>query len=396
MADKTYRHLLWAGVAALIVFAPAARGAVRIWAMAPILIVEFFLVFLWAVRGNGPRALIATPIDLPVALFVFLAAVSCLRSAYAHDSLYAFAGLLGYTGIYYLIVNEFDRGMRKALVLVAVSTGAALSAYGLLQYIGLLPHPWWYPQEFLSSTYVNHNHFAGFLELTIPAAIGVAVYKRKIWIATVAAVMMAAFLMTQSRGGWMCLGAGLCVMFAVILQNENNSRKNAAVALISVIMLISLVVLVYFGKEVVSRRIETITGASGQEVSSDTRLKIWRGSADIIAHNPIIGTGIGTFIWAFPRYRPTGLDLQANSAHNDYLHMASEMGVLAPVIMIWIFAIVIGTGLRKGMSDPVILGLAIGFLSLCMHGLVDFNFHIPANMILFTVWAAVIMRRQDA
>lgn len=161
MVDKIYRHLLWAGVAALIVFAPAARGAVRIWAMAPILIVEFFLVFLWAVRGNAPRKLIATSIGLPIALFVFLAAVSCLRSVYVHDSLYAFAGLLGYAGIY-LIVNEFDRGMRKALVPAAIIVGAVLSAYGLLQYIGLLPHPWWYPQEFLSATYVNHNHFAGF------------------------------------------------------------------------------------------------------------------------------------------------------------------------------------------------------------------------------------------
>jgi len=38
-----------------------------------------------------------------------------------------------------------------------------------------------------------------------------------------------------------------------------------------------------------------------------------------------------------------------------------------------------------------VLGCAIGVLSMALHGLVDFNFHIPANMILFTIYAAIIM-----
>ena len=45
------------------------------------------------------------------------------------------------------------------------------------------------------------------------------------------------------------------------------------------------------------------------------------------------GTGIGTFIWAFSAYRPEGLQAQANFAHNDYLHMASEMGVASLVFL---------------------------------------------------------------
>ena len=107
----------------------------------------------------------------------------------------------------------------------------------------------------------------------------------------------------------------------------------------------------------------------------------------------MIGTGIGTFVWAFNRFRPEGLNVQANFAHNDYLDMAAEMGLLAPIIAIWIIFIIINTGLRDGVAHPEILGCAIGILSLSLHGLVDFNFHIPANMLLFSIYAGIIMKR---
>ena len=158
-------------------------------------------------------------------------------------------------------------------------------------------------------------------------------------------------------------------------------------------LIIAIASFVYFGKDIVSTRIETITSAESGETSFDTRLAIWKGTIAMIKENPVIGTGIGTFIWAFNRYRPEGLNVQANFAHNDYLNMASEMGVLAPIIMIWIFFIIIKTGIRRSGPHPEILGCAIGILSLSLHGLVDFNFHIPANMLLFSIYAGIIMKK---
>ncbi|MEA3347226.1 MAG: hypothetical protein U9Q21_03965, partial [Candidatus Auribacterota bacterium] len=89
---------------------------------------------------------------------------------------------------------------------------------------------------------------------------------------------------------------------------------------------------------------------------------------------------------------PVGLNARAHYAHNDYLHMTAEMGVMALPLMISILAIIIGRGLKKGVFHPVVLGCAIGMLSLSLHGLADFNFHIPANMILCVVYAAVVMK----
>jgi hypothetical protein len=55
------------------------------------------------------------------------------------------------------------------------------------------------------------------------------------------------------------------------------------------------------------------------------------------------------------------------------------------------FISVIAAGLKKKHFNSRRLGCAIGILSLSLHGLIDFNFHIPANMLLFSVYAGLIM-----
>jgi len=136
------------------------------------------------------------------------------------------------------------------------------------------------------------------------------------------------------------------------------------------------------------------------------REKMWKGSIEMIKANPLIGTGIGTFEWGFPRYRPEGLNVRANFAHNEYLQMMTEMGLLALPLMLWIIFFLVSSGLKwedkskfdkskgsLGLLEAVVLGSAIGILSLSIHGLVDFNFHIPANMLTLSVLAGIISRR---
>ncbi|MDD5423398.1 MAG: hypothetical protein PHT32_08305, partial [Candidatus Omnitrophica bacterium] len=71
-----------------------------------------------------------------------------------------------------------------------------------------------------------------------------------------------------------------------------------------------------------------------------------------------------------------------------------EMGLLAPFLMLWIFVVIIKAGFTKeGRNSLRSVGCAVGVLSMALHGMIDFNFHIPANMLLFTVYAAIIMKK---
>ncbi|MFA5146597.1 MAG: O-antigen ligase family protein [Candidatus Omnitrophota bacterium] len=399
-----YRAFLLSGVSFLLVFAPVARGAVRIWSITPVLLIELLLVFAWLWRVNNRvhspqstvhRKFARTEIDLPIALFVILAVVSAFLSVYKHDSIYAVMKLFGYVGVYYLVVNEFDREMIKRLLNIVIFTGAALSLCGIMQYADLLPREWWVPKEFLAATYVNHNHFAGYLELVIPVVIGMivngvrsrelGVRRKEIVLVMALVMMMAAFILAQSRGAWCSLGFAVLVMIAIL--GKSRSGRGRHFFMIFVLLFITFLS-IYLNIDLITQRIDQPAG----EASLAIRMKIWRGSMEMLARNPFTGTGIGTFIWAFPRFRPPELQVMANFAHNDYLQMAAEMGLAAPAIMLWIFISAIRRGAAKGASHPVRLGCAMGALSLAIHGITDFNFHITANMLLFTVYLAVIMK----
>ena len=402
MGEKIYKYILWLGLAAILIFSPIGLGGMRIWSITPILLVEELLIFLWLFRvvnaKNGYK-LCRTKIDIPIIAFAALAVVSFIFSIYKHDSFYALLRLFGYIGVFYVVVNEFDRSMRKGLVYLVISIGSALSLFGLLQYFGLLSRSWWYPQNFLAATYVNHNHFAGYLELVIPVTLAMLMTARprspvlfRLSLITVSTIMIAAFILTESRGAWTSLGISLLVMLDVMFKREGRDKKRVFTL---VLLTVALIAIAYFGKDIISERLETIADTEISDMSFDSRTKIWQGSIAMIKDNPLIGTGIGTFVWGFPRYRPEGLYARAHYAHNDYLHMAAEMGPAGAIIMIWILMMIIKEGFSEKNQSPYIIGCAAGVLSLSLHGLIDFNFHIPANMLLFVVWAAFIMRESS-
>lgn len=398
MKDSLYRNILWYGVAALLIFTPVARGAVKIWSIALVLFVEAVLIFvwLWRLNNNDEAKFKSTPLDRPIILFAILAIISFVFSIYKHDSFYALLRLFGYIGLYYLVVNEFDHKMRKRIVWLVIFLGTALSVYGFLQYFGIFNHPWWFQKDFVAATYINHNHFAGYLELIMPlvAVIIFSMKGRRIILAAALVLMLTAFVLTQSRGAWLSLTIALLAI-GFILMKRIALNKKAFIAFLSV--LIVLFSLLYFGKDIISQRMDTVSQiAEGKELSIGARFKMWQGTLSLIKERPFVGTGIGTFVWAFSRYRPEEFYAIANFAHNDYLNMAAEMGVAAPFIMIWIFALIIKSGLAKKEDrlNPYALGCSIGILSLAIHGVADFNFHIPANMLLFSVWAALVMREK--
>ena len=391
-----YKNIIFFGMSSILIFAPIARGAapIRLWSITPVLLVLYFLIFLWLGHANNTSdyKFITTPLDKFIFLFIMLATTSFAFSIYKYESFYSLIMLFAYAGLYYLVVNEFDHTMIKRIIYLIICVAVSISVYGFMQYLGFFGHPWWNPKEFLASTFVNHNHFAGYLELVIPVTIGLLLTGGKGKRAPLVAasiIMLSIFILAQSRGGWISLSISLSIMAAIILKDRNNKKG----VFVLILVILATLAILYSGRDIVSQRIESVTDMSYKDMSTDTRIKIWKGAIEIIKNNPLIGTGIGTFVWAFPRYNPQVLDVQANFAHNDYLETASDMGIFALLVMILLFANAIRVGFKNRKTNPLSLGCAIGILSLALHGMTDFNFHIPANMILFTTWMAIIVHK---
>ena len=401
MRDTLYKNFIWFGAALLLVFTPFARGGVYVWSASLAMAIIIFLVFiwLWVLNNSKGYKFQLTSLGVPILLFLLLAIISSIFSIYKHDSFYALLKLFSYICFFYLIVNNFDYNMIRRMIGLIICIATILSLYGLLQYFDILPHQWWRPQDFLASTYVNHNHFSGYLELAMPVTLGVLLKSDKknifIKISLIVAliVMMTALIFAQSRGAWLCLAFSFCVMGAILFRKSGISRTTALTA-IALLLLVFIFCSIYFTSPHVSQRLDTIFEAQLDEASFQSRLEIWQASIKNIRQHPLVGSGIGTFSWGFSSFRSEELGrVGPRFAHNDYLHMGVEMGVLAPLIMIWIFIIAIRTGLTIVSSHLDILGCCVGVLSLVLHGLVDFNFHIPANMLLFVAYAAFIMNK---
>jgi O-antigen ligase len=103
----------------------------------------------------------------------------------------------------------------------------------------------------------------------------------------------------------------------------------------------------------------------------------------MIADNPWLGTGQGTFAAAFPAYRSSEASMWGvwDIAHNTLLEIAADMGIpiAALVALAWIaiFATLI-YGVRHRNRDVIIptSALAVAMLAV-LHSLIDFSLQIP-------------------
>ena len=117
----------------------------------------------------------------------------------------------------------------------------------------------------------------------------------------------------------------------------------------------------------------------------------------IIRDHPYRGTGFGTFALATPGYTSWYTEYVIDKAHNDYLQLLSEVGLVGFCFAVfWLVGFFRSVLLMvRDSSLPfstLRLGAFCGCLALLIHSLVDFNLQIPANAIYFSVLAALATR----
>lgn len=380
----------------MLIFTPIARGAVRIWAFAPVEILVLCILLLCTFRAASSSQINIrrTPLDIPILLFLAVFLITTFNSRYLYTSVMELVRLSSLAIIFYIVVNFINEEKRiKRLINVILGVGTGIALFGILQYLGFFDKSWWDSAGFLSATYVNHNHFAGYMELVIPLSIGMILSekdlgKKSLYIYSFL-ILCAAFLLSMSRGGWFSLSVSMFFM-AVMVFRKGRARLGIF-ALLTLLMIVGILLFKSIDMEVLLKRL-----SSYKELDFSGRLDIWKGTLGIIRNNWLLGTGPGTFIYNFPRYRPAGLNMFVNYAHSDYLQVASEMGILALGLTVFIIARIFIKGVRThviartSFKTWISLSLATGVLSMSIHNLADFNFYIPANAILFTVFAGLI------
>jgi O-antigen ligase len=205
-------------------------------------------------------------------------------------------------------------------------------------------------------------------------------------------LMLAALILSLSRGGWIGFLIGLVFMAIALVTNRYFEHRKLIAALAGGFVVVALVVL---ASTPVVERIRTFE-QRGQIPSFNDRMRVWGGTVEMIQDYPLLGTGPGTFATVFTQYQPPGFVSRYFMAHNDYLHFTSEVGLPLVAILVWMIIALYRRGFRK-LKNPsrlvrgATLGAMCGVTAILFHSILDFNLHIPANAILFTVFAAIVV-----
>jgi O-antigen ligase len=383
---------------ALLMWAPLAFGTTEPWSQFILRTVALVLFAAWAAQQYWRRSVVLLPkqISLPVLAFVALVIAELLSgsTAYRYATLTESLRLMVY-GILMLVAGELftHRRRLRAFSFALASFGAALAVLSLIQgFSGTDKIFWFRPVDAISASiygpYVNHNHYAGLMEMLIPLTMGVGFLERgskQILLMFATTVMTLSVVFSRSRGGMIALAAQLLFVCIVLFRSQRSRR--GMLTFFGITALIAGAVF-WLGSDKILERFS--------ETQDAYRLKIYRDSITMAMQKPLIGYGLGTFSDVYPAHRTFYTNLFVNHAHNDYLETLVDTGVVGLGLFLWFLAGVFRAGWMKiaERDDPegrtLTLAALAGVCGIVIHSLLDFNLHIPANAALFFVLCAAI------
>jgi len=274
--------------------------------------------------------------------------------------------------------------------------GFVVSLFAILQHLTSNGKLYWVRETTYGGLpfgpYVNRNHFAGFVELTLPLALvplvlGRVRRERRLVVGVFAILPIGALFLSASRGGIMSFGVELGVL-ALGIALWHSVRKHLPVA--AAVLLASVLLVSWLG---VSQIVQRFSSIQPLEATGGKRASMRRGTWRIFLDHPLLGSGLGTLQIVFPAYESLYDGKTVNHAHNDYLEMLAETGLLGGLCCAWFIVVLLSESSKRVRRSNRTFSGALqfsGFVAcsgFLVHSLVDFNLHIPSNALLFFLMA---------
>jgi O-antigen ligase len=391
------------GICSLVAFSVLAHGAVETWSAFILEIGAASLFLLWGLltlrkrRVEIGRNWLYLPL-LTLGGFALLQRLAGL-SVYPYATKIELLKAVTYLLLFFLAVESFQTIEEwKSFVWFLVTLGSFVSLLAIVQYFTFNDKLYWFrvlPQGVVPfGPFVNHNHFAGFVELISPAGLAMlltgAVRRDKLPLLILLSVLpVGALALSASRGGITSFLFEFVLLTFLVRKKGEGSRQ---LLMAGGLALVAGFLAIWLGLGWTVERFEHSTPG---DLSRDRRVSIYRDTWQIVRDHPWTGTGLGTLETVFPRYESYYDGLVVDHAHNDYLELLADTGLIGGVCVLGFVALLIWRGLSnlRGANDPVCRslysGAVVGCAGLLLHSLVDFNLHIPSNALLFLLLAAM-------
>ena len=263
--------------------------------------------------------------------------------------------------------------------------------------------------------FVNRNHFAGWMLMGLPLTLGLlcAMWSRAMagvrpywrdrlmWLSTPDAslilltgaatiVMAISLVLTLSMSGMTALAAAIVITAACVIRRRWTRGRTAAA--IAYLALLFVVAYGWAGSDVIASRF-----SDGDWSELDVRRGAWTDALDVSARFPVTGTGLNTYGVATILYQRHDLAHHYEQAHNDYLQLIAEGGVLLAVpaaLCLGVFAHTVRRRFRDETSSTAYwlrVGAVTGLAAIALQETFDFSLQMPGNALLFAVLCGIAL-----
>ncbi len=435
-----------------LIFAPLAFGTVELWSLTTIEVltavaaVLFFLaVFfqrktLFSLPGSVPLLLLLLfillqLIPLPVSFVRFLSPSA--YDAYApvlsmsgsewipltinqKATMQEFFRISCYSLFYILTIQLLSINVHfKKTVFVVTGLAAGIALLAIIQQVGSPDKIYWFRSVPENASpfgpWINPNQFAGFMEMMSPLALGLFLFYRPrvrsdetlrakvvtfftmpgsnlyLFLGFAVSLMALSVFVSLCRGGILTITLSVFVFMLLYNMKKTKRGRVAVLAIVGcVVMAVS-----WFGWAAVIAEFNHGITRSGDIV--DGRFDIWKDSLRIFRSFFLFGSGFGTYVDIFPSFRSfPGYDI-VDHAHNDYLELLTDGGIVGFGLAAWFVLAVLRHGWRmirvRNDQYAVLLGIGVltGIIAMLMHSVTDFNMHNGADGLYFFFFCGLLV-----
>lgn len=364
-------------------------------ANAPVEVSSYLLIFIFLIKTIISRNTRTLRLSISILFFLLFITVfvSALRSSYPVASWRGFSRIPKYIFLFFALFEIFtnDKKVMMRFFWVMMIVAAITFLNGIFQSIfgfDIFKHNTFNELESLrrvQASFVDPNDFGAYIISVLPLTFlflnrGLSKYKRIILL-VICLLGFFCLIRTSSRGAWVGFLAGAVVYF--LFYNKK------------IAMLVPVILLI--GVFIMPGALSRFSGLFRQEKNTVWERKIlWHSAWSMIEQRPVLGLGVNTFSRYFPKYKPADYpDLRY--AHNSYLQMCAEIGIVGLLLFLSIPFIILRKALRnikvkikQGKEGLILLGLISGYVGFLVHSIFDNNLFSLVLATLFWMMGAYI------
>lgn len=317
--------------------------------------------------------------------------------------------VLGGLLIYFFVASLFTESKRRMLLLLFLLAAAMIHVFiGAIQFRNgdnFMLIPFLQRSDYgrrASGFYVCPNHLAWLLEVLGAFGLSIVCWSRwptwlKLLTAYAVGICYLGVVLTGSRGGYLSTATSLLVFggLSLALLHKASTRlfwRIGGPALLAAAGIGLITLFLVQKSDFLSGRAQNIFE------KTNMRVDLWKAALEQWKLQPYVGTGTGTYLYYGRQFRTERVQADAVYVHNDYLQLLAEYGLIGVAF----FVAFLGLHLQNGWTSFQRLGFrrvalssrilsngmalqlgALAAVSACIvHSFLDFNLHIPANVLL--------------